>query len=68
LLIHKIPSYFKKWKGSTEKLFNISTSYWIPEDKYKFHWIQSPRKLQDFNLYSFIRTSWQNLWYWDPEN
>ena len=50
LLIHEIPSYLKKWKGSTEELFNISTSYCIPEDKYKFHWIQSPRKLQDFQF------------------
>lgn len=66
LLIHEISSYLKKWKGSTEKLFNISTSSCIPKDKYKFHWTQSPQKLQDFNLYSFIRTSWQNLWYRHP--
>jgi hypothetical protein len=63
LLIHEIPSYLKKWKGSTEKLFNTSTSYCIPEDKYEFHWIQSLGNLQDFNLYSFIR---ENLLYWDP--
>jgi hypothetical protein len=66
LLFHETPSYLKKWKGSNEKLFNTSTSYCIPKDKDEFHWILSLQKIQDFNLYSFIRTSWQNLWYWDP--